>query len=434
MLMSSSVEIKLHSWPHVYEDIVYTPAVLSKVISASFSNDNCYMVFVSEKAKPEIIFLKDAYDVKKIHTLAALDDVTSVCFQLKTKRIIGCGTCLGQVALYDTQRKTISKLFGNVPSSVKHVDFNVSDQHLAVSCSSGSVVLYDVIDGHCCGNYIISDIVEPTSLKFHPREENILAAASEEGVIMLWDTNTANKTFSAQTHTAAIAGIAYGKIDHDVVVTVGEDNKFCVHDVGIKECVFRSSTQHGLSAVDVSPDGNTIAIGSNEGFIYMYDVRNLLHPITCWKAHSTKVTKLMFTRKTTKKKVLKKAFSEQTKKVVSSQLEISKSNQKIPEPAIRKNSTGVQPEPENMMMSPRIRTDYIDKNNFLKNIKIELMDSLKKDAEELNNHLKEHIVNLESYIENEFIKMDVQMTQKFENLYDERVKKLSDHLPNVNFL
>ncbi|KAI4467895.1 protein nedd1 [Holotrichia oblita] len=172
MLMSAAVELKFHFWPKVHEDITYKPSVSSRITSASWSKDNSYLTYLSEKSKPEIISLKDSNNIKLVHTVATINDVSSVIFQKTTKKCLAIGTQNGQVAMYDTKSKTINKLFENVPSV--------------------------------------------------------------------------------------------------------------------------SSTQHPLSAVDVSLDGTTVAIGSQEGIIYLYDMRNFLQPVMVWKAHNSKINKLLF--------------------------------------------------------------------------------------------------------------------------------------------
>ncbi|KAK9712894.1 WD domain, G-beta repeat [Popillia japonica] len=317
--------------------------------------------------------------------------------------------------MYDTKSKTINKLFENVPSAVRYMDFNLGDELLAVACASGNAVLYDVINGHFCGNFVISETVEPTALRFHPNLRNILAAASEEGSVMLWDTTTANKTFFAQTHTSPISGIAFGKQDNDVLVSVGEDNKFCVHDLNARECVFRSSTQHPLSAVDVSLDGTTVAIGSQEGIIYLYDMRNFLQPIMVWKAHNSKINKLL--------------FQYPVKEITGHTLDISASDMATKSLSdaqqIKLKLTDHDDKSTATDSSSKISISTkksIDKgtesteNEFLKKLKLEIITNIRRDALHMNSHLKMHMHNLEGFIQTEFHKMDTQMDEKWELL------------------
>ncbi|GJQ80179.1 hypothetical protein Trydic_g23756 [Trypoxylus dichotomus] len=369
----------------------------------------------AEKAKPEIISLKDINNIKLVHIVAAVNDASAVIFQRTTKRCIAVGTQNGQVAMYDTKSKTINKLFENVPSAVRYMDFNVGDEHLAVACISGNAILYDVINAHVCGSYVISETVEPTALRFHPTMQNILAAASEEGTVMLWDTNTANKTFFAQTHTSPISGIAFGKQDNDMLVSVGEDNKFCVHDLNMRECIFRSSTQHPLSAVDVSLDGITVAIGSQEGIIYLYDTRNFLQPIVTWKAHNSKIHKVLFQypNKEVNSYELQNSISDLTPKSVS---EAHQLRMKSPEFAEKGTATDTSSKLTISSKKSFQKESESPENEFVKKLKMDIIANVKKDAQHLNSHLNMHMQNLETFIQNEFHKMDSQMDEKWELL------------------
>lgn len=78
---------------------------------------------------------------------------------------------------------------------------------------------------------------------------------------------------------------------------MGYDHKVCIHDLIINECVFRSSLQNPLTAVDISPDGYSVAIGAEDGTIYIYDLRNLMQSIVTVKVHSSPITKLIFESK-----------------------------------------------------------------------------------------------------------------------------------------
>lgn len=415
MLMSAASELKFHYWPKIHEDISYKPSVVSRITCASWAKDNSYLTYLSDKARPEIISLKDTANIKLVHTVASINDVSAVIFQRTTKKCIAIGTQNGQVALYDTKSKTINKLFENVPSSVRYMDFNLGDEHLAVACISGNAVLYDVANGHVCGNYVLSELVEPTALRFHPDIPNVLAAASEAGSIMLWDTTTANKTFFAQTHTSPISGIAFGKHGNDILVSVGEDNKFCLHDLSVRDCVFRSSTQHPLSSVDVSLDGSTLAIGSQEGIVYIYDMRNFLQPVATWKAHTSKVNKVLFQYpvRDINGQFIANSVSDMNMKPTSGTEDIKDKLTELDDKAtVSEASSKLSLSSKKSFQK---RTESPD-NEFLKKLKSDVLTSIKKDAHRLNSHLKLHMHNLEAFIGNEFHKMDMQMDEKWELL------------------
>lgn len=49
-----------------------------------------------------------------------------------------------------------------------------------------------------------------------------------------------------------------------------------------------------MNSVDLSSDGNNLAVGTLNGYILLYDMRSFSKPFKTWKAHSTKISRLRF--------------------------------------------------------------------------------------------------------------------------------------------
>lgn len=75
--------------------------------------------------------------------------------------------------------------------------------------------------------------------------------------------------------------------------------------VGVCPCsIFRSKqVESPLTAVDFTPDGAGLVVGSTQGRIYMYDLRNLSAPVKTTTAHKTSVTCIRFQHSNTRLKV-----------------------------------------------------------------------------------------------------------------------------------
>lgn len=167
MLISSSVDLKFQTWPSDEEsEIVYVPPLPSKITSLSLSKDSTYVTYLSENGRPEIISLKDKDNIKMVHAVSAISNVSAVKFQHRTKRIMGIGTTASQIALYDTKNKAVSNVLPNTPSPVTHIDFNVKDELLAACCQNGSTVVFNVPNGKVSQIFALSDPVKPTALRY----------------------------------------------------------------------------------------------------------------------------------------------------------------------------------------------------------------------------------------------------------------------------
>ncbi|XP_018330885.1 protein NEDD1-like [Agrilus planipennis] len=293
MFVSAGTDLKFYSCPVDETEFHYLPQSTSKITSLSWCRDNSYLVFLSQQAQPEIISLKSSQNIKKVHTITALKDVSSVVFQKTTKKSIGIGTSNGQIALYDTKNKAISKLYPSINSRITCVDFDQKDETMAVAGANGTINILQLAASKFLTFYKTTDNSAANIVKYHPMSKNILATATDGGGICIWDVSASQKLFSAQMHTKPVGGLALGR-QNDLFISAGFDRKFCVHDLNIKECVFRGNLRQPLSAIDISTRDDYIVLGTDEGMIYIYDFRYLLQPLSNWKAHNVAVNKIAF--------------------------------------------------------------------------------------------------------------------------------------------
>lgn len=83
MLVTASTEIKLHPWPlSASLEKVYAPSSPSRISNLSLSNDNNYITFLTESGRAEIITLKDRDDIKFVHCITAITDISALTFQV----------------------------------------------------------------------------------------------------------------------------------------------------------------------------------------------------------------------------------------------------------------------------------------------------------------------------------------------------------------
>lgn len=182
--------------------------------------------------------------------MQSINDATSVSFQRTTKKCLGLGTACGQVALYDTKHRAITKLYTALSSVVKYIDFNCVDSCMGVACENGILTAYCMLEDEVGETFKLPNSAEPTVMRFHPENCSCLAAATANGDVVLYDVAATRKTFFAQSHTSAVTGLAMA-LSGGALVSVGEDHKMCIYDLNINECLFRNNLQQPLSSVDM---------------------------------------------------------------------------------------------------------------------------------------------------------------------------------------
>lgn len=386
MFISASTDVKFHSWPRVdYEyDAAYTSNNNSRVIHASWCNDNNYLAILPEKCKPEIISTRNRHCVKLVHTVQVVNDVTAVAFQKTTKKCLGLGTAHGEVTIYDTKHRTISRIYTNLSGEVKFLDFDREDKCMAVACDSGAITVHRTTAEDMGKTFDLPGSSEPTVMRFHPDDGSCLASATTAGEVVVWDVLAAKKTFCVQSHISPVTGLAMSS-SGGLLVSVGQDHKMCVYDLGISECLFRNNLQQPLSCVDLHFGGRLLAVGQDDGKLLLYDMRKMIQPVHIYNEHTARINKVLFENQLGDACEL---FDETSSKISDSINSHSS------------HSSGSQT-PDSREAPKRTSRATLDPLMYQK-LRKEMMMSLQSHVYDLSNKMTEHFSLFKNFIDNEF--------------------------------
>lgn len=213
--------------------------------------------------------------------------------------------------------------------------------------------------------------------------------------------------------------------ENNLTITVGTDRKFCIHDINIKECVYRSSLSQSLTAVDMSGNGVEMALGTEDGYMFIFDIRNLLRPIVAWKQHSSAVTNVLFDRNS---RYGEKHFNDMTKLTLHfggspyedtplSQFERydEEIGSKIREPrnpeTSNENNNSSSPVVHKVLKS---EAEEIQKVLHMK--KQEIIEQILKDSEAVQKQMDMHMGNFEKFVEKELQKIEEENDNRWDYL------------------
>lgn len=404
MFLTAGIIVKFHTWPPEENDTpdsTYTPSIPSTITHASWCNDNNYLALLSENGNPEVVSTRNKDYARLVHTVQAVSDVTSLAFQKTTKKYLALGTANAQIALYDTKHRAITKLHTNLTSAVRDVDFNIEDRCMAAACEDGIIAVYGVSEGNTIETLKMPSLARPTVLRFHPRSANHLAVCSEKGEVILWDIATSKKTFYAQSHTNVVNGLALASGDA-FLISVGQDHKLCVYDVNVGECLFRSSLQEPLSSVDIMVRGNCMAVGAEDGSVYIYDIRRLVQPLHTFQPHTTRVGKILFENQCIRPKTADNAAASKASvdTCLSATVDLNESQERLGDGNVANNINGTT-------------TTFNGADSVLyDNFKKAMIKTLRLHINDLSNKLSDYFLNLKELMESEIATLDTAIDDK----------------------
>ncbi|EFA06093.1 hypothetical protein TcasGA2_TC008935 [Tribolium castaneum] len=293
-IASASTSVKFHEFPsgNVFHNYQPGPQIDGPIRSISWSKDGNWLALVPYSGLAEIISIKD--QLKLIHTIQSIEEPSCASFQNTTKKNIAIGTKSGQVFVYDIKARNVKKRFPRATSVVTRVEFTSKDNHVVAACESGEAYLYSHVQNTLSGSFKIPRSQSISALRTNPIKRNYVVAGSNEGVVAVWDIHGNKNKFFIGSHKAPVTAVAFSPVNSDFVVSTGLDRQFCFYDIGANKCIGNIFVENSMTAVDFSPDGKYVVLGSQQGKIYVYDVKNMQQPVCSFFGHNGAVEHLAF--------------------------------------------------------------------------------------------------------------------------------------------
>lgn len=254
-----------------------------------------YFVFqVNSKGVVEILSPAD-HDIRTLQHIP-LKDTWSASFHRDGHRNIAIGTKSGNVMIWDTKNKNITKTFPTPcqQSCVNFVSYNAKNTSLAASMQNGDTVIYGLVSNIPVLTVKLSCSKSVSAMKFHHECRSLLGLATDEGHIVIRDiTTNKDKAFFENVHASPISDIAYSLINKDVLLSTGYDKIMHVYDVRLQNVVSTIRTSYTLTSLAINSE-NQVALGTKNGLVLMYDLRDLTAPSKVLKGHEEEVHKVAF--------------------------------------------------------------------------------------------------------------------------------------------
>lgn len=299
------------------------------VAQACWSSNNQYLVSASSIGDKLVVSSLKSSPVPVVE-LAEGKKQTRVCLSSSSQFVVSGGLdhC---VHIWDLKTKCLHRSLEDHKEEVTCVSFNANDSHIASGSTSGDLILHSLITNVSSKPFGHGSEQPIHDLRLSMMRRSLLGSISDSGTVVLWDSNTQKEIHVFESaHKAPGSGLAFSPASELLVVSVGLDKKIICYDTASKIVVRAIRVDSPLTAVDFTPDGTGLVVGSTQGKLYQYDLRNSSAPTRITAAHKTSVTSLRF-----QNSARQKSSKSSSSRVGSSKKSSSKpSSSSHPDPSI----------------------------------------------------------------------------------------------------
>ncbi|XP_075981366.1 WD repeat-containing protein Grip71 [Anticarsia gemmatalis] len=260
----------------------------------SWSDDSKYILQVNSKGVVEILSPAD-HDIRTLQHIP-LKDTWSASFHREGHRNVAIGTKSGNVMIWDTKNKNVTKTFPtpSQQSCVNFVSYNAKNTSLAATMQNGDTVIYGLVSNIPVLTVKLACSKSISAMKFHHESRSLLGLATDEGHVVIRDiTTNKDRAYYENVHASPVSDISYSLINRDVMLSTGYDKIMHVYDVRLQNVVSTVRTAYTLTSLAINVE-NQVALGTKNGLVLIYDLRDLTTPTKVLKGHDEEVHRVAF--------------------------------------------------------------------------------------------------------------------------------------------
>ncbi|XP_058059736.1 uncharacterized protein LOC131210496 [Anopheles bellator] len=300
-IVSCARDTQLHNFPgleqlsssaHVHTDGSDCQFLVGSSKLFVRSNKNWGVELLRIKSNDQPVGGRTLATVKKI----MIENLYCVaCPRTSGKDEIAIGLTCGMVRFMSYKKANFSKRFDadRIANAVTFMDFNATDDFLAVVYENGQVNLYGMKTSTKLQKLAFDN--NTVKARFHPTKRCHLAVASYKGAVVLYDSQSKKPVYSQPAaHQSSCRDLAMVESFPDYLFSVGYDSVINIFDVRRNERALHIQSNYPFESLAIADGGQQFAVGNLKGYVYGYDLRSLKEPLNMRKVHQTNVNSLVF--------------------------------------------------------------------------------------------------------------------------------------------
>ena len=197
-------------------------------------------------------------------------------------------------------KKKSIKILQSPSESINCIVYTNKDRFIVTGNSNGTIVLYNTLTNQITSTLVPGgkkDIIDIPLTYFNYSSFNTsnLVAAYEDGSVILWDLMRSSPSFVSKSHTSPCTSVVLSPLNDFFLVSGGLDGIIALHDTSSKEKLKSIKCLSGVTSIDMHKNGSTLCVGTINGTIQMYDLRNKTdEPFYIIKAHDNVINCVKF--------------------------------------------------------------------------------------------------------------------------------------------
>lgn len=194
------------------------------------------------------------------------------------------------VRVWDLKDKKVAMTWKAHQTSVVSVRCSPDEDHVASASVDGILYIHNLRNGKTVTKLQQRGDESKDALKmieYSPFERSRIAVCTDTGKVQVWESSRAKLLTSIAAHVAPCSAIAFSQVNAALLISAGLDKTVKLHDIRARKTVSTLTLDSPATAVDIAPDGTTLAVGTASGNVYIYDLQKAMKPIQTLMTSST---------------------------------------------------------------------------------------------------------------------------------------------------